>query len=106
MVLRGAWVLIMDPIVIKARALRGPEGLVIKKETHLSQRRAEQMIGNAHREAGQIAEAARRERASVIEAARQEGYVAGLAQWNEILVKAWKSHDELLSQGERELVRF
>ena len=106
MVLSEAWVLIMGPIVIKARALRSPERLVITKETHLSQRRAEQIVGDAQREAGQIAEAAQRERASVMEAARLEGYAAGLAQWNGILVKAWKSHDELVSRGEGELVRL
>ena len=39
-----------------------------------------------------------------MEAARLEGYAAGLAHWNEVLVKAWKSHDDLLSRGEQELV--
>lgn len=103
MVLGEPWELIMEPIVIKARALRS---LVVTKDSRLSQRCAEQILGEAHREARQIAEAALRERASVMEAARLEGYAAGLAQWNEILVIAWKSHDELLSRGEQELVRL
>ena len=96
----------MNPIVIKAPAVSGTAGAIIRKETYLSHRRAEQILQDAHLEAACVVEAAHQQRASVFEAARQEGYAAGLAEWNEILVRAWKSHDELLVQGERELVRL
>jgi type III secretion protein L len=96
----------MNPIVIKAPAVSGTVGAIIKKETYLSQRRAEQILQDAHLEAVRVVEAAHQQRASVVEAARQEGYADGLAEWNEILVRAWKSHNELIVHGESELVRM
>ena len=96
----------MNQILIKAHTLRGPLRSVVKKNVHLAQREAEDILREARSEAERIANEAEHERMLTLDAARQDGYAAGLAQWNAALVKAWNSYADLLIKGEAELVHL
>jgi len=96
----------MNQFLIKAQTLREPGRTVVKKYVHLAQRQAEQILHDAHIQAERLADEAHRQRTFLIEAARQEGYAAGLAEWNTILVEAWRSYERLLAQGETELIQL
>src|SRR5262249_16373597 len=78
----------------------------IKREVHEATLAAKQILEQAQAEAAEITAQAERDRVLVLQEARQEGYAKGLAQWNETLINAWKSRDQILANSEPELVRL
>jgi type III secretion protein L len=93
-------------MIIKAQHIHGPGKPVIKKAVHLAQRQAEQIVSDAQFDAERLLAEARRQQKVMMETARHEGYAAGLSEWNETLIKALKSRDDLFAQSEQELLRL
>jgi type III secretion protein L len=97
----------MSANVIKANAISASSyGMIVRRETHEAMLEAEQILNDARVKAKEIIEQAARDREAVFEDAAQRGYSKGLGEWNEILVKAWKSHDDLVARSEQELVHL
>src|SRR5439155_1431002 len=66
------------PMIIKAQHIHGPGKPVIKKEVHLAQRQAEQIISDARSQAERTIAEARHQQTAIMENARDQGYTAGL----------------------------
>jgi type III secretion system HrpE/YscL family protein len=97
----------MSANVIKANAISASSyGTIVRRETHEAMLKAEQILSDARVKAEEIMEQAARDREAVFEDAVQRGYSKGHGEWNEILVKAWKSHDDLVARSEQELVHL
>lgn len=97
----------MNANILKAKSIGGiRSGAAIKRDVHSAIDQARQIGDDAQREAQRLVNEAEQKATAVLEAAREEGYAAGLAQWNEILVQARRTYEEAINQREPELVRL
>jgi len=97
----------MSAQIIKAKAPDGINlGPAIKKEVHDAKLQARQIISTAHMDALRLADNAQKDRESAMAAGRKEGYEAGLAEWNNILLDSNRRRDTLLENAEPEIVRL
>jgi type III secretion protein L len=95
--------------VIKGSAFDGVRigsGATIKKDVYDAHLQAHQMVDDAQLEAQQLVREAQQQSSAITEAARQQGYEAGLTEWNEILIRARRAYDDVVSQNESQLVRL
>ena len=97
----------MSSPVIKARVLK-PFGAdpIIKREVQATQAQAEIVLEQARQRAAEIVKSADEGAEKQMDAARQQGYAAGLEEWNQRLLGAWKARDEYIERNEASLLQL
>jgi len=99
----------MDEKIIKARTPADAlpsSARVVKAEVYEASREAEQILIRARREAEVILAEAGGQAEAAREAARQQGYQEGLSHWNQALADALAARENLLLDGQQEVVRL
>lgn len=97
----------MSANVIKVRANNAsPAVIKITKEAHAASLEAKDILAKAQQEAAQLLENARQEKDTVLAESTKRGYAAGLDQWTDTLVDAWKQRENYLAGHEAELVKL
>ena len=97
----------MSGNVIKVRADNGAPAVPrITREVHEASLSAKEILARAEERAAMLVSEAERARDAVLAENAERGYAAGLDQWNDALVEAWKLRDAYLQQHETELVKL
>jgi type III secretion system HrpE/YscL family protein len=96
----------MSATIIKAETSGANSATCVRKEVHDASLEAKQVLRSAQSEAERIINEAESKRHALLEEAKKQGYAAGLEQWTETLVDAWKRRDEYLDQNESQLIKI
>jgi len=97
----------MSSPIIKARTLKSSGSpTFIKREVQTAHEQAETVLDQARQKAAKIVQSAAEEAEKQLEAARQHGYAAGLGEWNQCLLAAWKARDEFIERNEACLLQL
>ncbi len=96
-----------DNIVRKADAIISSAPVFkVTKEAHTASLEAKEILARAQDQAEQLIEQTNRENETRLAESTRRGYEAGLAQWNDALVDAWKQRDDYLSKHESEVIKL
>ena len=97
----------MSSPVIKAQTLKSfGAHPIIKREVQAAHVQAEIVLDEARQRAAEIVKSAEEGAEKQLDAARQQGYAAGLAEWNQCLLAAWKARDEYIKRNETSLLQL
>jgi type III secretion protein L len=100
----------MDKKILKADSLLDKIPLaspkVLKREVYEASLDAKDLVAQAQERARQLLEQAERDCEAIREQAKEEGRQSGLAEWNQILAKAWERADALSKSWEESMVQL